>query len=181
MLNDIERVLISEDEIKRIVKRLGEQITRDYRGRNLFLVTILKGAVVFLTDLMRSIELPCGIDFMVVSSYGSSTSTSGEVKILLDLGVPLEDKDILIVEDILDTGLTLGFVEKLLAARNPRSIEICTLLDKPRRRKGDVRAKYVGKTVPDEFVVGYGLDYDERYRNLPFIGVLRPEIYFGQE
>lgn len=177
MLNDIKEVLISEEEIKSIVKELGKKITEDYKGKNLYLITVLKGAVVFLADVMRAIECPCEIDFMVVSSYGSGVKTSGNVKIVKDIDTQLEDKDVLIVEDILDSGLTLSFLIDLLKSRNPKSIEICTLLDKPSRRAADVHAKYIGREVPDEFVVGYGLDYDEKYRNLPFIGILKPEVY----
>ena len=177
MLEDVKNVLISEEEIREIVRELGAKITRDYKGKNLFLITVLKGAVVFLADLMRAIECPCEVEFMVVSSYGRGTQTSGNVKIVKDIDVPLDDKDILIVEDILDSGLTLSFLIKLLKNRNPKSIEICTLLDKPSRRMADVQAKYTGRQIPDEFVIGYGLDYDEKYRNLPFIGVLKPEVY----
>ena len=177
MINDIREVLVSEEELKEIVKELGKKITEDYKGKNLFLITVLKGAVVFLGDLMRAIECPCEIEFMVTSSYGAGTVSSGNVKIVKDIDVPLEDKDVLIVEDILDSGLTLSFLMELLKNRNPKSIEICTLLDKPSRRVANIAAKYTGRQIPDEFVVGYGLDYDEKYRNLPFIGVLKPEVY----
>lgn len=177
MINDIREVLVSEEELKEIVKELGKKITEDYKGKNLFLITVLKGAVVFLGDLMRAIECPCEIEFMVTSSYGAGTVSSGNVKIVKDIDVPLEDKDVLIVEDILDSGLTLSFLMELLKNRNPKSIEICTLLDKPSRRVANITAKYTGRQIPDEFVVGYGLDYDEKYRNLPFIGVLKPEVY----
>ncbi len=177
MINDIREVLITEEELKEIVAELGKKITEDYKGKNLFLITVLKGAVVFLGDLMRAIECPCEIEFMVTSSYGSGTVSSGNVKIVKDIDVPLEDKDVLIVEDILDSGLTLDFLMDLLKNRNPKSIAICTLLDKPSRRVADITAKYTGRQIPDEFVVGYGLDYDEKYRNLPFIGVLKPEVY----
>ena len=177
MNNDIREVLFTEEELKEIVKELGKKITEDYKGKNLFLITVLKGAVVFLGDLMRAIEMPCEIEFMVLSSYGAGTTSTGSVKIIKDIDLPLEGKDVLIVEDILDTGFTLSFLYKLLEDRKPASVEICTLLDKPERRKVDVVAKYVGRQIPDEFVVGYGLDYDEQYRNLPFIGVLKPEVY----
>ena len=177
MLNDIKNVLVSEEELKEIVKELGAKITEDYKGKNLFIITVLKGAVVFLADLMRAIECPCEIEFMVTSSYGSGSVSSGNVKIVKDIDVPLEDKDVLIVEDILDSGLTLSFLMDLLKNRNPKSIEICTLLDKPSRRVAEIEAKYTGRQIPDEFVVGYGLDYAESYRNLPFIGVLKPEVY----
>ena len=143
----------------------------------MYLVTILKGAVVFLTDFMRNVDLPCEVDFMVVSSYGSGVTSSGNVKIIKDLDVPLEDKDILVVEDILDSGNTLKFVVDMIKKRHPKSVEVCALLDKPSRRIADIQAKYVGREIPDEFVVGYGLDYDQKYRNLPYIGVLKPEVY----
>ncbi len=177
MRDDMLRVLLSEEEIRAKVKELGNVITQDYHGKNLMLVTVLKGAVVFLADLMRQIEVPAQIDFMVVSSYGSGVKSSGVVKIVKDLDVPLADKDILIVEDILDSGLTLSYIKDLLQSRAPRSIRIVTLLDKPSRRRVDLQADYVGFSVPDEFVVGYGLDYDEKYRNLPYIGILKPEVY----
>ena len=177
MLNDIKNVLITEEELKKTVKELGAKITEDYKDKNLFLITVLKGAVVFLGDLMRAIECPCEIEFMVTSSYGSGTVSTGNVKIVKDIDVPLEDKDVLIVEDILDSGLTLNYIINMLKERNPNSIEICTLLDKPSGRQADVTAKYIGRTVPDAFVVGYGLDYDEFYRNLPYVGILKPEVY----
>ncbi len=175
--DDILKVLYSEEELKAKCAEMGAQITRDYAGKNLLLVTVLKGAVVYFTDLMRYIDLPCTIDFMIVSSYGSGVKTSGVVKIVKDLDTDLSGKDLLIVEDILDTGLTLSYLKGMLAARNPASIRIATLLDKPDRRKADIKADYIGYRVPDEFVVGYGLDYDEKYRNLPYVGVLKPEIY----
>ncbi len=175
--NDILRVLYSEEELKAKCAEMGAQITHDYEGKNLLLVTVLKGAVVYLTDLMRNIDLPCSIDFMVVSSYGSGTESSGVVKIVKDLDQDLTGKDILIVEDILDSGMTLSYLKKLLQSRNPSSIRIATLMDKPARRKVDLKADYAGFEVPDEFVVGYGLDFDEKYRNLPYVGILKPEIY----
>ena len=177
MKEDVLRVLLSEDEIREKVRELGGKITADYKNSNLMLVTVLKGAVVFLADLMRQIDVPAEIDFMVVSSYGSGVKSSGVVKIVKDLDVPLAGKDILIVEDILDSGLTLSYIKELLESRGPRSIRIATLLDKPSRRKVDLQADYIGFSVPDEFVIGYGLDYDEKYRNLPYIGILRPEVY----
>lgn len=177
MKEDVLRVLLSEDEIREKVRELGGKITADYKNSNLMLVTVLKGAVVFLADLMRQIDVPAEIDFMVVSSYGSGVKSSGVVKIVKDLDVPLAGKDILIVEDILDSGLTLSYIKELLESRGPRSICIATLLDKPSRRKVDLQADYIGFSVPDEFVIGYGLDYDEKYRNLPYIGILKPEVY----
>lgn len=177
MKEDVLRVLLSEDEIREKVRELGGKITADYKNSNLMLVTVLKGAVVFLADLMRQIDVPAEIDFMVVSSYGSGVKSSGVVKIVKDLDVPLAGKDILIVEDILDSGLTLSYIKELLESRGPRSIRIATLLDKPSRRKVDLQTDYIGFSVPDEFVIGYGLDYDEKYRNLPYIGILKPEVY----
>ena len=177
MKEDVLRVLLSEDEIREKVRELGGKITADYKNSNLMLVTVLKGAVVFLADLMRQIDVPAEVDFMVVSSYGSGVKSSGVVKIVKDLDVPLAGKDILIVEDILDSGLTLSYIKELLESRGPRSIRIATLLDKPSRRKVDLQADYIGFSVPDEFVIGYGLDYDEKYRNLPYIGILKPEVY----
>ena len=177
MKEDVLRVLLSEDEIREKVRELGGKITADYKNSNLMLVTVLKGAVVFLADLMRQIDVPAEIDFMVVSSYGSGVKSSGVVKIVKDLDVPLAGKDILIVEDILDSGLTLSYIKELLESRGPRSIRIATLLEKPSRRKVDLQADYIGFSVPDEFVIGYGLDYDEKYRNLPYIGILKPEVY----
>lgn len=177
MHDDILKVLLTQEELREKVKEIGRQITQDYQGKNLLIVTVLKGAVVFLADLMREIDVPAEIDFMVVSSYGAGTKSSGVVKIVKDLDVPLKDKDLLIVEDILDSGMTLSYLKELLEGREPRSIRIATLLDKPARRKVDLKADYIGYSVPDEFVVGYGLDYDEKYRNLPYIGILKPEVY----
>ncbi len=177
MQDDVLRVLLTEEQIQTRVKELGTQITEDYHDSNLMLVSVLKGSVVFMADLMRQINVPAEIDFMVVSSYGSGVKSSGVVKIVKDLDVPLANKDLLIVEDIFDSGITLSYIKKLLQSRSPRSIRIVTLLDKPERRKVDLRADYVGFSVPDEFVIGYGLDYDEKYRNLPYIGILKPEVY----
>ena len=178
MLNDIEKVLLSEDELKKIVEDLGAKITEDYKGKKLVVVSVLKGSVVFMADLMRAIKIPCSIDFMAVSSYGSGTKTSGVVKIVKDLDSEVVcGSDLLIVEDILDSGVTLEYLMKVLSARNPNSIRICTLLDKPERRRANIKADYSGAQIPDAFVVGYGLDYDEKYRNLPFVGILKPEVY----
>ena len=177
MQQDVLRVLLSEEEIRAKCKEMGARISQEYKGKNLMLVTVLKGAVVFLADLMRAIEVPAEIDFMVVSSYGSGVKSSGVVKIVKDLDVPLAGKDLLIVEDILDSGLTLSYIKELLASRGPASIKIATLLDKPSRRKVDLVADYIGFSVPDEFVIGYGLDYDEKSRNLPYISILKPEVY----
>ena len=178
MNDDIMKVLVSEEELKAKVAELGAQISRDYEGKNLVLVSILKGSVVFMADLMRAVTIPCSIDFMVVSSYGGGNTTStGLVKIIKDLDGDLSGKDVLIVEDILDTGITLSNLVPMLKMRNPNSVKICTILDKPSRRKADIAPDYEGFAVPDEFVVGYGLDYDEKYRNLPYIGVLKPCVY----
>lgn len=177
MKNDIERVLVSEEELKAKVQELGAQITRDYQGKNLLMVSVLKGSVIFMADLMRAVDLPCTIDFMCVSSYGSGTKTSGVVKIIKDLDIDLHGKDLLIVEDILDSGKTLHYITKMLSDRGTASIRIATLLDKPERRVAPLTPNYSGFVIPDKFVVGYGLDYDERYRNLPYIGVLKPEVY----
>ena len=177
MENDIKEVYFTAQEIDKIVKRLGKQISEDYKDKNLLLVSILKGSVIFMADLMRSIDIPCRIDFMSVSSYGSGVKTSGIVKIQKDLDLNLEGYDLLIVEDILDSGKTLYYVRDMLRTRNPASIKICTLFDKPDRREADIHADYSGSLVPDEFIVGYGLDYDEKYRNLPYIGAVKPEIY----
>ena len=178
MNNDIAKVLISEEQLQAKVAELGAQISRDYEGKDLLLVSILKGSVVFMADLMRAITEPCSIDFMVVSSYGGANTTStGLVKIVKDLDQDLSGKDVLIVEDILDTGVTLSNLVPMLKMRHPNSVKICTILDKPSRRKADIQPDYEGFQVPDEFVVGYGLDYDEKYRNLPYVGVLKPEVY----
>ena len=178
MHDDVKTVLVSEEQLKAKVTELGAQISRDYAGKNLVLVSILKGSVVFMADLMRAVTIPCSIDFMVVSSYGgSNTTSSGLVKIIKDLDGDLSGKDVLIVEDILDTGITLSNLVPMLKMRNPNSVKICTILDKPSRRKADIQPDYEGFRVPDEFVVGYGLDYAEKYRNLPYVGVLKPEIY----
>ena len=171
MMQDIEEVLFTERQIAVIVERIGKEISRDYRGKNLLLVSVLKGSVVFMADLMRS------IDFMATSSYGSGVKTSGVVKIVKDLDIELEGYDIVIVEDILDSGKTLSYLLDILQSRGPRSIRICTLFDKPERREVDVQATYTGAEIPDAFIVGYGLDYDEKYRNLPFVGILKPSVY----
>ncbi len=177
MLQDIENVIISEEELAQIVKDLGARISEDYKDKDLLLVSVLKGSVLFMADLMREIKIPCNIDFMAVSSYGSGTKTSGVVKIIKDLDASIEGKDLLIVEDILDSGRTLSYIRELLLARNPKSIKICTLFDKPERREADLYADYIGSRVPNEFIVGYGLDYNEYYRNLPYIGALKRSVY----
>lgn len=175
--DDIERILLSEKDIKKEVKRMGKAISKDYAGKNLYLVAVLKGSVVLMADLMRAISIPVTIDFMSVSSYGGGTKTSGVVKIIKDLDHDLTGKDVLIVEDILDSGLTLSYLTKILKERNVASLKIATLLDKPERRVADITPDYCCFTVPDEFVVGYGLDYNQKYRNLPYVGILKPEVY----
>ncbi|MEG1952957.1 MAG: hypoxanthine phosphoribosyltransferase [Hydrogenoanaerobacterium sp.] len=177
MKDDILKVLITEEEIKAKVAEVGAQISRDYKGKNLLLVSVLKGSFIFMADLLRAIDIHARIDFMSVSSYGHGVKTSGVVKIVKDLDMPIDNYDVLIVEDILDSGLTLNYIKEILQKRNPKSFKIATLLDKPERRKVDLQADYTCFSVPDEFVVGYGLDYAEKYRNLPYVGVLKPEFY----
>lgn len=174
---DIDRVFFSGEELQAKVRELGAQITRDYAGKDPLFVGVLKGSFVFMADLMRAVDLYCDIDFMAVSSYGSGTTTTGAVKINKDLTYNVEGRHIILIEDILDSGVTLSYLKKYIEARKPASVKICALLDKPTRRKADIFADYVGFDCPDAFIVGYGLDYAERYRNLPYIGVLRPEIY----
>lgn len=177
MEKDILKVLLSEEEIKERCAQLGQQISRDYEGKAPIFLGILRGSYVFMADLLRNVDLYCTMDFMAVSSYGSGTSTTGAVKINKDLSEDISGRDLIIVEDILDSGVTLSYLKSYLSGRGASSIKIVTLLDKPARRKADIQADYFGFTVPDEFVVGYGLDYAEKYRNLPYIGVLKPEVY----
>jgi hypoxanthine phosphoribosyltransferase len=178
LVADIGEVLVSEEQIAAKVAELGARIGADYADRELTLVSVLKGSLPFMADLMRAIPSPVRIDLMEVSSYGgTSTESSGLVRILKDLSATIEGEDVLIVEDIIDTGLTLNYLIRYLRGKNPRSLRICTLLDKPARRLVDIPVDYVGFTIPDQFVVGYGLDYGEFYRNLRFVGVLRPEVY----
>ena len=177
MHKDLERVLLTEEEIQRKVSEIGARITADFRGENPLFVGVLKGCFVFMADLMRHVDLPCSIDFMAVSSYGSGTKTTGAVKIIKDLNQDIEGRDIILVEDILDSGVTLNYLTEYLSVRKPATITIATLMDKPSRRKAPVYARYAGFEIPDAFVVGYGLDYDERYRNLPYIGILRESVY----
>lgn len=181
MHNDILKVMLSEEEIAEKVKQLGEAITADYEGKQPIIISVLKGSVVFVADLIRMINTDLEIDFMVVSSYASGTVSSGQVQVIKDVGMPLKDRHVLIVEDILDSGLTLSYLKDQLMARDLASLKIATLLDKPSRRKADIHPDYVGFEIPDEFVVGYGLDYAEKYRNLPYIGVLKPGVYTGEE
>jgi len=173
----IKEILITEEEIKKRVKELGDEISKDYIGKEPVVLGILKGAVVFLSDLIREIKIPINIDFMAVSSYGKSSVSTGEVRIIKDLDYSVEDKDIIIVEDIIDTGLTLGYLKELLVKRGAKSVKICTLLDKPERRKIDIDVDYMGFKIPDEFIIGYGLDYNEKYRNYPFVASLKEEYY----
>ena len=177
---DLDRILVTREQIAQAVKTLGQKITEDYQGRDLMMVCILKGASIFFTDLIREVDLPVSVGFMAVSSYGSGTSSTGVVRIMKDLDQNIEGKDVLIVEDIVDSGKTLNFLLQVLAQRHPASLSIATLLDKPARRVVDLTAKYFCFNIPDAFVVGYGLDYDEKYRNLPDIGVLKPAVYGGK-
>lgn len=174
---DIQEVLFSQQQLEERVDQIAQEITRDYAGKEIVLISVLRGSFVFMADLCRRIDLPCTIDFMSVSSYGSGTSSTGQVQITKDLSGDISGKHILVVEDILDSGNTLSYLLHVLSARHPASISLCTLLDKPERREKPITADYVGFTVPNAFIVGYGLDYAEKYRNLPYIGVLKPEIY----
>ncbi|WP_026889654.1 hypoxanthine phosphoribosyltransferase [Clostridium beijerinckii] len=177
MKQDIQEILYSEEILSKRIKELASEISTDYKGRELLVVGILKGSVIFAAELIKNISIKCEIDFMAVSSYGSSTETSGVVRILKDLDNSIEGKDILVVEDIVDTGVTLTYLLKYLKARKANSIEIVALLNKQARRKSNLDVKYIGFEVPDGFIVGYGIDYAEKYRNLPFIGILKPEVY----
>jgi len=177
MHDDVGEVLISHQQIRERTRELGRQITEDYRGKDPLLICILKGGLMFLADLMREIDLPLEIDFIAVSSYGDSTESSGVVRILMDLERNIQGRHVLIVEDIIDTGRTLTYIIENLRTRGPASVKVCTLLDKPSRRELEIPIDYVGFTIPDKFVIGYGLDYGEIYRNLPFVGVLKPELY----
>ena len=172
----VGEVLVDEESLRTRVAELGEEISTDYAGRDLLLVGVLKGAVFFMADLMRELSIPCEIDFMAISSYGAATDSSGVVRILKDLDIPLDGRHVLVVEDIIDSGLTLSYLLRNLESREPASLEICALLTKPDRREIDVPVKYVGFEIPNEFVIGYGLDFAERYRNLPYVGVLHPDL-----
>ena len=177
MNNDIKEVLYNEDQLRDKIRQMGEKVSKDYYGKDLILIGILKGSVIFMSDLLKEITIPCKMDFMAVSSYGNSTKTSGVVRILKDLDFEIQGKDVLIVEDIIDSGVTLKYLMKCLSARKPSSLEIICLLNKPERRKVDIDVKYVGFDVPDFFIVGFGMDYAEKYRNLPYVGILKDEIY----
>ena len=177
MHEDVEEILLTGDEIAARVADIGAQLAADYAGRTPVLVSVLKGSIVFLADLIRAMDVPLNVDLMEVSSYGSATESSGQVRILKDLSSSIEGRDVVVVEDIIDTGLTLNYLLRYLAERHPASVRVCCLLDKPARRLAEIEIDYRGFTIPDRFVIGYGLDYDERYRNLPYVGVLRPSIY----
>lgn len=177
MREDVEKILFDEETLEKRITELGRQITKDYEGKELVVIGILKGSNIFTSDLVRKIDLPLQMDFMVVSSYGNATESTGVVRILKDLEQHVDGKHLLIVEDIIDSGLTLKYLKENLLTRNPESVKICTLLDKPARRKENVEVNYVGFEVPDEFIVGYGIDYAEKYRNLPYIGILKREVY----
>jgi hypoxanthine phosphoribosyltransferase len=177
LLDDVAEILISEEQIRQRTRELAQVISRDYEGKDLLLVCVLKGGIVFLVDLMRELTIPHSIDFMATSSYGASTESSGVVRILKDLDKPIAGRNVLIVEDIIDTGHTLDYMTRILYERAPASLRICTLLNKQERREVDIPVDYVGFNIPNKFVIGYGLDFGEIYRNLPFVGVLKPEIY----
>ena len=179
MHKDVERILYTEEELRDRVRALGGQITADYAGRQPLLVSVLRGSYIFMADLTRSLDLDVSVDFMAVSSYGAGTVSSGQVEIKKDLSDSIEGKDLILVEDILDSGNTLYYLLDVLRDRKPASIRVCTLLDKPERRTKPIKADYVGFTIPDAFIVGYGLDYAEKYRNLPYVGVLKPDVYSG--
>jgi hypoxanthine phosphoribosyltransferase len=172
----VEEILIDEGTLQGRIRELGGEVTDDYRGRDLLLVGVLKGAIFFMADLMRAIEISCEVDFMAISSYGAGVDSSGVVRILKDLDVSIEGRNVLVVEDIVDSGLTLSYLLRNLEAREPASLEVCALLTKPERRQNDVHCRYVGFEIPNRFVIGYGLDFAERYRNLPYVGVLRDEL-----
>jgi hypoxanthine phosphoribosyltransferase len=176
---DVGEVLIDEETLRNRIVELGAEISADYEGRDLLLVGVLKGAIFFISDLMRELQVPCEIDFMAITSYGAGTDSSGVVRILKDLEINISGRDVLVVEDIIDSGLTLSYLRRTLAARKPATLEICALLTKPERREVDVPVRYVGFEIPNQFVIGYGLDFAERYRNLPYIGVLHPDLIPG--
>jgi hypoxanthine phosphoribosyltransferase len=179
--DDIDHILVTSEQIQEATARMGEQLSREYAGKDLMLIGVLKGAIMFIVDLSRAIRLPLTMDFMAVASYGASTQTSGIVRILKDLDTSIEGKHVLIVEDIIDSGLTLNYILETLQTRNPASVRVCALLSKPARRRVDVPVDYICFEIPDDFVVGYGLDYNQIYRNLPFVGVLKPELYLNHE
>jgi hypoxanthine phosphoribosyltransferase len=177
MHKDVQEILFTEEAVEERIRELGAEITRDYEGRDVLVIGILKGASIFMAELVKRVDMLVKIDFMAVSSYGTSSESSGVVRIIKDLDQSIEGRDVLIVEDIIDTGLTLVYLKNLLEGRKAASVKVAALLDKPERHKVDIRADYLGFTVPDHFIVGYGLDYAEQYRNLPYVGVLKPEVY----
>lgn len=177
MMQDIEKVLFTEEEIREKVQEIGAQISKDYEGKNPLIVCVLRGSFIFMADLVRAITVPCEPDFMSVSSYGGGTRSSGNVKITKDFDNPIEGRHVIVIEDILDSGRTLSFLLETFKMRGAKSLALCTFLDKPERRVVPVDVDYCGFQVPDEFIVGYGLDYDQKYRNLPFVGILKPEVY----
>lgn len=177
MKNDISHILISKEKINEMVESIGRKITEDYRGKELVVVGVLKGGFVFMADLIRHIDLPLQLDFISVSSYGATTQSTGVVRIIKDIDIDITGKHVILVEDIIDSGLTLAHLKELFTTRDPLSVKICTAFDKPSRRKVDIKADYTGIEVPDEFIVGYGLDFAEKYRNYPEVGVLKPELY----
>ena len=177
MHNDILKVLLTEEQLKEKTKELAAKVSKDYRDKNVLIISVLKGAFIFAADFIRELDIMAEIDFMVTSSYGTSTKSSGVVQIIKDIQKDITGMDILIVEDILDSGLTLSYLKKLFLTRGANSVKVCTILNKPERRKADIEPDYVGYDVPDEFVVGYGLDFNEKYRQLPYVGVLKPEVY----
>ena len=177
MMQSIEKVLFTEEQIAEKIKELGSQIAKDYAGKNPLIISVLRGSFIFMADLVRAIDIPCEVDFLSVSSYGSGTVSSGNIKMIQGLDGDIKGRHVIVVEDILDTGVTLSNLVPMLKMRNPNSVKICTILDKPSRRKADIQPDYEGYQVPDEFVVGYGLDYDEKYRNLPYVGALKPAVY----
>jgi hypoxanthine phosphoribosyltransferase len=179
--DDVSEVLLTEEQVQTRVRALGAQLSADYADRSPVLVSVLKGSIVFLADLVRAMDVPLSVDLMEVSSYGSGTETTGQVRILKDLSGPIEGRDVVVVEDIIDTGLTLNYLLRYLTERSPASIRVCCLLDKPARRLAEIEIDYRGFSIPDRFVVGYGLDFNEQYRNLPYIGVLRPSVYGGAD
>ena len=174
---DIQEILFTEEQLKKRVEEIARQIEADYAGKEIMLISVLRGSFIFMADLCRAIDLPCTLDFMSVSSYGTGTTSSGQVQITKDLTEDITGRHVIVVEDILDSGKTLHYLMELLQGRGPKSIRVCTLFDKPERRETDVQASYVGSQIPDAFIVGYGLDYAEKYRNLPFVGILKPEVY----
>lgn len=176
-INDFKEILFTKDQIEAMTKRIGERITNDFQGKNILMLGLLKGSFVFMADLIREVKLPCEIDFMAVSSYGSGTESLGRVQIIKDISEPVLGKDVIIVEDIIDSGITLSFILNHLKNKGANSVTLCTLINKPERRKKDVKVEYIGADIPNEFIAGYGLDYAEKYRNLPFIGVLKEEVY----